>query len=439
MSADRTGCGKGASVTREADVVVIGGGIVGCATAYYLARRGVRSLLLERGEVAGQQSGRNWGFVRQQGRDPREVPLMVEANRMWRGLEAELGAGIDWVQGGNLALAVSEERMGLFEQWLEVARQHGMDTRLVRRRELDQIVPGMRGDWVGGMYTPSDGHAEPVKATEAFARAATAHGAELRTRCAVERILVRAGAVMGVLTADGEIRTSRVVCAAGAASMPLLRSVGLSLPQRLVRATVARTTPAPPITPAGVWGPGVAFRQRPDGRLNLAAGGATDHDVTLESLRHLRLFLPNYWKNRKLFRFHVGAPLWRDFHRRLPGAAPQPELDGGGEPVPNPDKVRRSLEEFRRLFPALPGLAIERSWAGYIDTTPDVVPVLGGVPAPGGLIVATGFSGHGFGMGPIAGRLVTEIIVDGKPSLDLHGFRFTRFAEGALPAPRSVL
>jgi glycine/D-amino acid oxidase-like deaminating enzyme len=221
--------------------------------------------------------------------------------------------------------------------------------------------------------------------------------------------------------------------------MPLLRALGLSLPQRLVRATVARTTPAPPITRAGVWGPAVAFRQRLDGRLNLAAGGAMDHDVTLESLRHLRLFLPNYWKNRKLFRFHVGAPLWHDLGRRLPGAAPRPELDGGGEPVPNPDKVRQSLEEFRRLFHALSALAIERSWAGYIDTTPDVVPVLGGVPALGGLIVATGFSGHGFAMGPIAGRLVTELIVDGKPSLDLQGFRFTRFAEGALPAPRSVL
>src|SRR5262249_39443174 len=201
----------------------------------------------------------------------------------------------------------------------------GMDTRLVRRQELDQIVPGMQGDWVGGMYTPSDGHAEPMKATEAFARAAAAHGALLRTRCAVERVLVRAGAVSGVLTTEGEIRTERVVCAAGAASMPLLRSLGLSLPQRLVRATVAQTTPVPLTTRAGGWGPAAAFRQRPDGRLNLAAGGATDHDVTLESLRHLRLFLPNYWENRKLFRFHVGAPLWRDLGRRLPGAAPRPE------------------------------------------------------------------------------------------------------------------
>jgi glycine/D-amino acid oxidase-like deaminating enzyme len=363
---------------------------------------------------------------------------MVEGNRIWRGLEAELGAAVDWVQGGNLALAPTEERMGLFERWLPVARQFGLDTRLVRGGDLEAVVPGIQGAWVGGMFTPSDGHAEPAKATAAFARAAAARGAELRPGCAARRILVTGGAVSGVLTDREEIRTRRVVCAAGAWSAPLLRAVGLRLPQRLVRATVARTTPAPPITRAGVWGPAVAFRQRPDGRLNLAAGGATDYDVTLDSLRDLRLFLPNYWKNRTLFRFHVGAPLWHDLGRLWPGSrrdARDPVLD----PAPNPGKVRRSLEAFQKLFPAVPGLAIERSWAGYIDTTPDAIPVLGEVPAPRGLVVATGFSGHGFAMGPIAGRLVAELILDGKPSLDLHGFRFSRFAEGKVAEPRSVL
>jgi glycine/D-amino acid oxidase-like deaminating enzyme len=205
---------------------------------------------------------------------------------------------------------------------------------------------------------------------------------------------------------------------------------------------VARTTPAPPITRAGVWGPAVAFRQRPDGRLNLAAGGATDYDVTLDSLRHLRLFLPNYWKNRRLFRFHVGRPFWRDLGRLWPTSARRRHPlthDRDVEPPPNPDKVRRRLAEFLRLFPGIQGLAIERSWAGYIDVTPDAVPVLGAMTSPTGLIVATGFSGHGFAMGPIAGRLVAELVVDGKASLDLHGFRFTRFAEGATGQPRSVL
>lgn len=430
------------TLPREADVVIIGGGIMGAAAAYYLARRGMRPLVLERGDVAGQQSGRNWGFIRQQGRDPLEVPLMVEANRIWRGLEAELGTRVDWVQGGNLALAATEERMGLFEQWLAVARQSGLDTRLLRGRDLEAVVPGMHGRWVGALYTASDGHAEPVTATQAIAGAAIAHGARIQTRCAAEAIVTQGGAVAGVRTEAGEVRTSRVVCAAGAWSAALLRTVGLALPRRLVRATVARTTPAPPITRAGVWGPAVAFRQRPDGRLNLAAGGVTDYDITLDALRDLRLFLPNYWKNRKLFRFHVGRPLWRDLAGLWPRSARRRQPfthDRDEEPPPNPDKVRSSLDEFVRLFPALRGLSIERSWAGYIDVTPDAVAVIGEVPSPTGLVVATGFSGHGFAMGPIAGRLVAELVLDGKPSLDIRGFRYSRFAEGAGAQPRSVL
>ncbi|PYM63376.1 MAG: FAD-dependent oxidoreductase [Candidatus Rokuibacteriota bacterium] len=428
-------------MTRQAEIVIIGGGIVGCAAAYYLARRGLAPLLLEGREVAGQQSGRNWGFVRQQGRDPLELPLMMESNRLWQGLEAELGADMEWVQGGNLALAASEERMALFEEWLGIARSFGLDTRLLRRRDLEAVAPGMHGSWVGGMYTPSDGHAEPAKATEAFARAAAAHGATVRTGCMAESLLTANGEIAGVSTEAEEIRTTRVVCAAGAWSAPLLRTAGLRLPRRLVRATVARTNPAPPITRAGVWGPAVAFRQRRDGRLNLAAGGATDYDVTLDAFRHLRLFWPNYWKNRKLFRFHVGRPLGQDLARLWPGSRGRHAFpyERDADPRPNPDKVHGSLSEFRRLFPGLPGLAIERSWAGYIDVMPDAVPVLDEAPTPRGLIVATGFSGHGFAMGPIVGRLIAELVADGKASLDIRGFRLARFAEGTAGTPRSVL
>lgn len=427
---------------RECDVVVIGGGIIGCATAYYLARRGAHVVLLERGRVLGDQSRKNWGYVRQQGRDPLEVPLMVEANRIWRGLERELGAEIDWVQGGNLALAADEQRMGLFEAWMGVAREFGLDTRLLRGREVATVVPGLAGSWTGGMYTPSDGHAEPTSTTDALGRAAATLGARIYTGSAVEAIQTRAGSVSGVTTERGEVRTTRVVCAAGAWSSTLARTVGLSLPQRRVRATVALTTPALPVTAAGVWGPTVALRQRRDGSLNIAAGGAADHDITLDSLRHLRLFLPNYWKNRKLFRFHVGRPLLRDLAALGPWTAARRRPlthDRGMEPPPNPAKVARSLAELHRLLPALPRLGIERSWAGYIDATPDAVPVLGEAPSPEGFIFATGFSGHGFAMGPIVGRLIAELIVDGKPSLDITGFRFSRFAEGAFGKPRSVL
>jgi glycine/D-amino acid oxidase-like deaminating enzyme len=427
--------------TRHADVVVVGGGIAGCATAYYLARRGVKVSLVDRGEIAGEQSGRNWGFVRQQGRDPYEVPLMMASNRIWRGLEQELDADIEWIQGGNLALAATPERVALFEEWYGIARQAGLDTRLVSTREIQALLPGMAREWRAGLYTESDGHAEPAKATQAIAQAAVKHGADLHPGCAVLGLETQAGRMNGVLTEQGPIRASTVICAAGAWSSRLVRPLGVSLPQRWVRATVARTTPAPPLSRSGVWGPAVSFRQRRDGTLNIAAAGAADHDLTLESLRYARLFLPGYWKNRKLFRFHVGRPLFRSLAGVLPGSRVRRHpmtWDRGIGPAPNAAKVRRSLAEMRRLYPSLTGLAVTRSWAGYIDATPDAIPVIGEA-GPGGLVIATGFSGHGFAMGPIVGRLVAELVTDGKPSLDLRAFRLSRFAEGATGKPRSVL
>jgi len=429
-------------VERDADVVVVGAGIIGCAAAYYLARRGARVVVVERGPVPGEQSRKNWGFVRQQGRDPLEMPLVIEANRMWRGLERELGADVEWIAGGNLALAADEVRMARFEAWLPVAREFGLETRLLGARDLGAVVPGLAGGFVGGMHTPGDGHADPEKATDAFARAARAHGASLHLDCAVQGVTTSAGAVSGVITEHGEIRTPTVVCAAGAWSARLARTLGLSLPQRWVRGTVARTTPAPALTACAVWGPGVAFRQRRDGSFNIAAGGALDHDITLDSLRQLRFFLPNFWKNKALFRFHAGRPLLASLAGVLPGSAArrQPLVwDRGLEPQPNPDKVRRSLTELQRMLPSLPPLGIAKRWAGYIDAAPDLVPVLGEVPQLRGFVLATGFSGHGFAMGPIAGRLVSELVLDGKPSLDIGGFRFSRFAEGAIGRPRNVL
>ncbi len=428
-------------IERECDLVVVGGGIVGCATAYYAARRGMRVVVLEREEVAAQQSGRNWGFVRQQGRDPAEVPLMMEGNRIWRGLEEELQADLEWVQGGNLALAATPERLARFEEWLEVARQAGLATRLLSGAEVRALLPGVAREWLGGLYTASDGHAEPVRATRAFADAAARHGARVYPRCAALRIETRGGTVSGVVSEAGPVRAPAVVCAAGAWSSRLLRPLGVRLPQRWVRATVARTTAVPPLTRAGVWGPAVSFRQRRDGTLNIAAAGAADHDVTLQSLRHLRLFLPNYWRNRRLFRFHVGRPLLRELAGLLPGSAARRHpltWDRGLEPAPNPAKVARSLAELRALYPGLGDVAVTRSWAGYIDATPDAIPVLGEA-GPRGLVVATGFSGHGFAMGPIAGRLVVELVADGRPSLDLRAFRLSRFAEGAIGRPRSIL
>lgn len=319
----------------------------------------------------------------------------------------------------------------------------GLDVRLLSRGEVQELVPQMQGPWgVGGMYTPSDGHAEPTKATTALARAAQEHGAKVYTYCAAEGVQVAGGRVTSVVTERGEIHTPVVLCAAGAWSSKMGRMVGLTLPQRKVRGTVAQTTPVAPITKTGVWGGKVAFRQKKDGSLYIAGGGSADYDITLESFRHLRMFLPNYLKNWRLFRFHVGGELFKDVARSMPWSSARRHPFAHTvdvEPRPNLQKVRRSRQALIELLPSLREIGITRTWAGYIDATPDAVPVLGEVPSPKGFIFATGFSGHGFAMGPIVGRLMAELILDGKPSVDIHGLRYTRFAEGALALPREAI
>lgn len=191
----------------SADVVVIGGGIVGCASAYHLARRGVRVLLLDKGRIGHEQSSRNMGAVRQQARDPVETPLMIECVRLWEGLARELDADIEWVQGGNLGLAATPEELARFERAERVGREFGLDCRLLGAAQVKEVVPRMASSWRGGLYTPTDGHASAPKTTQAFADAARRHGAVLEEYRAVERIELAGGRVATVLTDRGPVRT----------------------------------------------------------------------------------------------------------------------------------------------------------------------------------------------------------------------------------------
>ncbi len=414
------------------DVAVIGGGIAGCASAYYLARRGLRVILLEKGEIAGEQSGRNWGFVRQQGRDPREIPLMIECTRIWRGLSQELEADLEWRQGGLIYLAENEKRIADYEAWLEHARDYQLDSRLLSGAQAAALVPGITGSWAGALHTPSDGQADPVKTTRAFAAAAKRHGAEIVTGAVVEEVLTGGGRVTGLRTEQGEIRASKVLVAAGAWTSRFLRGLRIELPQLYVKATVLRTSRAPEHSQIGIWCNHIGFRQRRDGSFNIAPGRSSDLYLTPDSLRYLRDFWPAFKAQSGDINLLLGRETWDSLGVMLGGPKAltrQMTRHRVLDPAPNAKKAGRALAEFKKLLPAMKDLSVETSWAGMIEATPDEIPVLDAVPGVQGLYAATGFSGHGFGLGPIAGRLMAEKIADTHVSLDLSAFRFTRFAE----------
>ena len=167
---------------RSADVAIIGGGIVGCSAAYFLAKQGVSVALFEKGRVAGEQSGRNWGWVRQQGRSPDRAAAHDAQPRPLAATCAEdLGEDIGFKQGGSLYLAEDSSQLAELEQWLVVARAHDLDTRLLSARGLEEVLKSDANRWAGALYTASDARAEPSRATAAIARGARRAGAQVFT------------------------------------------------------------------------------------------------------------------------------------------------------------------------------------------------------------------------------------------------------------------
>jgi glycine/D-amino acid oxidase-like deaminating enzyme len=425
-------------MVQDKKIIVIGGGIVGASAAYYLCKRGYSPILLEKGEPAGEQSGRNWGFVRQQGRDPAEVPLMMRSNQLWAGLENELGENIEWCQGGNLLLTNDAHELKLYQDWADIAGSHGLDSKTINQSELADLIPRIEQAFLGGLYTASDGQADPVKATNAFCNAAERLGAKIFRNRPALGVEIQNGKVHGVRTADGILEADYVVCAAGAWTSKFLHPLGLRLPQQRIRGSVAQTTICEKTTDIGVWAPGVAFRQRRDGSFSVAAGNGYEVDFTLGSLRGSRHFIKSFMANRKYFDIKFGAALWKDFgglaKNFVTGYDPA-GLRRVVAPTPNSARLERALKNFKAMLPSLGNVELQRSWAGYIDMTPDALPVIDALNKPDGLVIATGFSGHGFGLGPSAGTAVAELIADGKSPIDLSNFTYARFPNNSYPEP----
>ncbi|MBI1418525.1 MAG: FAD-dependent oxidoreductase [Limimaricola sp.] len=420
----------------SADAVVIGGGIAGVMTAWNLAQRGLRAVLVEKGRIAGEQSSRNWGWIRQQGRDPAELPIMIEAAAEWRRIAPTLDTDIGLRQTGVLYLAEKQAQIAAYEDWLTHARAHDLDTRLLGAAEVTALLPGATKRWQGGLWTASDMRAEPWLAVPALARAAARDGVVIVENCAARGIDVAAGRVAGVVTEQGRVAAPAVVVAGGAWSSLLLRRHGIAIPQLSVRATAAATAPLPEVFAGGAVDDEFAFRRRADGGYTLAPADFHEMFIGPDAFRALRRFLPQLAADPFGTRYYPAAPrdypdAWGTPRRWSEDTVSPFERMRVLNPAPNARKLRELAARFQELYPALGPVALRTGWAGMIDTLPDVVPVLDRAEALPGLVIATGLSGHGFGIGPGVGRVAAALVAGDDPGHDLHRFRLSRFSDGS--------
>ncbi|MDQ3695682.1 MAG: FAD-binding oxidoreductase [Chloroflexota bacterium] len=380
---------------RPSDVIVIGGGVVGSSITYHLAKRDIKTTLVEQWDIAAAASGASAGGVRQQGRDLREMPLAIAAIARWEHLEAELDADIHYYRNGHLKVIEDEADLPVLEAEVAKQRDAGLEITVVAHDTMRELVPGLGPHVIAGTYTTNDGHANPGLTARAFANAAARYGADVRTQTRVTGLAETGGRLTGVSTDQGELAADWVVLATGAWSNDVLRGIGIEAPTRPVGLQMILTTARP------------AFLRQ--------VVGSIRRPLSLKQLRAGNYLIGGGWPG--------------DVDLRLPRGTIRPE------------SITGSRTTAAAIFPPLTETDIADTWVGIEAFAPDNVPILGPIPGVENLTVAFGFSGHGFALSPITGQVISELVIDGRSSLSLEAFNYARFAgkesEQWLPTPHA--
>ncbi|MBS9478397.1 NAD(P)/FAD-dependent oxidoreductase [Ancylobacter radicis] len=430
------------TVPPEADVVIVGGGIIGTTSALYLAERGLKVVLCEKGHIAGEQSSRNWGWCRQAKRDPREFELIREALRLWRGMDAHIGAATGFTTTGILFAANDAKKEASFESWVKEAAGAGIKSEMLSGAGIARVMQGDSTPPKAALWCDSDGRAEPQKAAPAIAEAARRKGAVILTDCAVRGVETGGGRVIAAVTERGRIATSNIVVAGGAWTRRILKDVGIDLPQLKVRASVLRTSPVPGGPLPALWDHDFALRRREDGGYTIANGHVNVVPIVPDSFRFCFDFLPALQMEFASLRLRLGARFLTEWQEGALRPFDRPSVYEAArvlDPAPDQGYLDQAFAALKARFPAFVDARIVQSWAGFIDATPDAVPVISPVEKVSGLVVATGFSGHGFGIGPGAGHLVADLVTGAAPIADPHPYRLSRFFDGSRPRPMAGL
>ena len=376
-----------------ADVVVIGGGVMGTSAAFHLAEAGADVCLVERAELASGSTSRAAGGIRAQFSDPLNVAIGLRSIAAFERFCERPGAEIDLHQVGYLFLLDREEDVAAFEESIGLQNELGVPSRLLTPEEAAELCPiaGL-GGVLAATFCPLDGHASPEAVVQGYAAGATAHGARVATHCAVTRIDVGGDGIEGVATERGYVETNVVACTAGAWSPEVSGMVGLELPVEPVLREVGYTAPL--------------------------AGLPDRVPLTID--------------------FSTGFY----FHREGPGllfGMADPAQPAGFDAPTDPQWLERVFEVAERRLPMLLDAGIAGGWKGYYEVTPDHNALVGESSEVARFLYATGFSGHGFLQGPAIGEIVRDLVLGREPPVDVSPLAVERFARSAPRPERNVV
>lgn len=368
----------------NAEVIIVGGGIIGCAAAYNLVKNGVSVIILEGSENIGNGgSTRNGGGVRQSGRDPRELPLVMYAiKNIWPNLSEMLDTDIEYHQQGNLRLGSTERHRQILQGLTDRAVKCGLDVRMISGDEAREINPYLSKEVMCASWCPTDGHANPLAATMGYYKMARRLGAHFISGEKVTEIRKIKGVARQVITESGNVyEGDKIILAAGYESRFIASTVGIDVPmQHILLETLVTEAVAP------------MFWQML---------GTADADFYGHQTNH----------GSFVFGLNSGYE---------PYAKP-------GKPLSSSMAASAACRGIMHYFPSLSDIKVVRSWAGWMDSCADHVPVISNVEEVPGLILACGFTGHGFGIAPAVGLLLSQLAMEQDTILDISAFRYDRF------------
>jgi len=366
----------------KADVVIIGAGSTGMSAAYELSKAGVDTLVVDKSSLSMEAAGRNPGGIRQIGRDPDELPLMVEAMQRWHNLPEELGCDLELREDGYLWVALNEKDIEMQRGLVKRDTKYGIKEYVLDLQQIQEMAPAISDFIVGGLYSPTDLIANPFLVARGYYTNAKRYGAKFLFNTEVVDLRMKNNRIDGVLTSQGEISTHVVINAAGPWSDHIARMVDVNIPLSPCPNQFIVTEPVKAILPPLLLISAIGVcRQSEEGNV------------------------------------YIG-------NTNAPGGI------GGFSKATNYDEMTRTAANILKIVPAFRKLNIIRTWVGTIDFSPDDNFIFGHIDQVEGLILASGFSGHGFALTPILGQLLCELIVQGKTTLPVDAFRLDRFNQG---------